>query len=161
MEAFMSVFAITPPADARNWLPGAQFADAFTLTVSDPALDARSAAQRLFGRSPRWVRGLLALRDAIVAPFGITTSKAARKIPVDRIGLFPVLSETPQRLVAGLDDSHLDFRALVDVAPVPGGTRITATTVVLTHNLLGRTYLTIIMPFHRLVVRAMLKQAAD
>jgi hypothetical protein len=161
METIMNVSAITPPADAGKWLPGAQFADAFSLTVSDPALDARAAAQRLFGTSPRWVRTLLALRDAIVTPFGLTTSRAARKIPSDRIGMFPVISETPQRLVAGLDDSHLDFRALVDVAPTPGGTRITATTVVLTHNLVGRVYLTIIMPFHRLVVRAMLKQAAD
>jgi hypothetical protein len=32
---------------------------------------------------------------------------------------------------------------------------------VLTHNLVGRVYLTVIKPFHRLVVRAMLKQAAD
>ena len=31
---------------------------------------------------------------------------------------------------------------------------------VLTHNWLGRTYLAIIMPFHRLVVRAMLRQVA-
>lgn len=156
----MSVHAIAPPADARVWLPGAQFADAFTLTVSDPALDARGAAQRLFGKSPGWMRGLLVLRDAIVAPFGITTSKTAAQAPVDRVGMFPVLSETPQRLVAGLNDSHLDFRVLVDVAPAQGDTRITATTVVLTHNLVGRVYLTIIMPFHRLVVRALLKQAA-
>lgn len=156
----MSVHAIAPPADARAFLPGAQFADAFTLTVSDSALDARGAAQRLFGTSPGWVRGLLKLRDAIVAPLGITTTKAVQQVPADRVGMFPVLSETPQRLIAGLDDSHLDFRVLVDVAPAQGGTRITATTVVLTHNWLGRVYLTVIMPFHRLVVRAMLKQAA-
>jgi len=106
------------------------------------------------------MRGLLVLRDAIVAPFGITTSRTAQRIPADRVGMFPVLSETPQRLVAGLNDSHLDFRVLVDVAPAQGGTRITATTVVLTHNWIGRAYLTIIMPFHRLVVRALLKQAA-
>jgi hypothetical protein len=31
---------------------------------------------------------------------------------------------------------------------------------VLTHNLLGRTYLAIIRPFHRLVVPAMLRQVA-
>jgi hypothetical protein len=156
----MSVHAIAPPADARAFLPGSQFADAFTLTVSDPALDARRAAQRLFGTSPGWVRALLVLRDAIVAPFGIATSKTAARAPVDRVGMFPVVSDSPQRLVAGFNDSHLDFRVLVDVAPAPGGTRITATTVVLTHNLLGRVYLTVIMPFHRLVVRAMLQQAA-
>ena len=40
------------------------------------------------------------------------------------------------------------------------GQRVTATTLVLTHNLLGRTYLAIILPFHRLIVRAMLRQVA-
>ncbi|UZE49397.1 DUF2867 domain-containing protein [Rhodopseudomonas sp. P2A-2r] len=156
----MSVQAIAPPADARTFLPGAQFADAFTLTVRDPALDARGAAQRLFGTSPGWVRALLVLRDAIVAPFGITTSQTAARAPVDRVGMFPVVSDTPQRLVAGFNDVHLDFRVLVDVAPAQGGTRITVTTVVLTHNWLGRCYLTVILPFHRLVARAALSQAA-
>jgi hypothetical protein len=74
--------------------------------------------------------------------------------------MFPVLSETPQRIIAGLDDRHLDFRVVVDVAGSGAGRRVTATTVVLTHNLLGRVYLTIILPFHRLIVRAMLRQIA-
>jgi hypothetical protein len=41
------------------------------------------------------------------------------------------------------------------------GQRVTATTLVRTHNWLGRTYLAIILPFHRLVVRAMLRQVAE
>jgi Protein of unknown function (DUF2867) len=75
-------------------------------------------------------------------------------------GIFPVLSESPNRLVAGFNDRHLDFRVVVDVTPSDQGQRVTATTLVLTHNLLGRAYLAIIMPFHRLVVRAMLRQVA-
>ena len=31
--------------------------------------------------------------------------------------MFPVLSETPERLVAGFNDHHLDFRVVVDVLP--------------------------------------------
>jgi len=34
---------------------------------------------------------------------------------------------------------------------------VSATTLVKTNNLLGRIYLTIIMPFHRLIVPAMLR----
>jgi Protein of unknown function (DUF2867) len=67
---------------------------------------------------------------------------------------------TPERLVAGFDDKHLDFRVVVDVAAADHGRRVTATTLVLTHNLLGRAYLTVILPFHRLVVRALLRQVA-
>jgi hypothetical protein len=49
---------------------------------------------------------------------------------------------------------------VVDVTPSGRGQRVTATTLVLTHNLLGRVYLAIILPFHRLIVRSMLRQVA-
>jgi len=101
----------------------------------------------------------MALRDYIVTPFGLKTSPQA-VTHADAIGIFPVLSDTPGRMVAGFDDSHLDFRVVVDVAPSGQRQRITATTLVLTHNRLGRVYLAIIMPFHRLVVRALLRQVA-
>jgi hypothetical protein len=156
----MNVSTVAPPADARSWLAGAQFIDAFSVTVAEAPLNARRAAQRVFGTSPRWVQMLLALRDATVAPFGLRTSKSARQAGIDKVGMFPVVSETPERIVSGFDDKHLDFRALIDVAAVPGGTRITATTVVLTHNLLGRVYLAVIAPFHCIIVRSMLRQAA-
>ena len=68
------------------------------------------------------------------------------------IGIFPVISQTPDRLVAGFNDSHLDFRVVVDVATHGAGRQVTATTLVKTHNRLGRTYLAIILPFHRLMV---------
>jgi hypothetical protein len=115
----------------------------------------------MFGRSPRWVKPLLSLRDLIVAPFGITTTRSARHAPVSKIGFFPILSETPHRVIAGFNDSHLDFRVVIDVAPAGTGQRVTATTVVLMHNWTGRIYLTVIKPFHRLVVRAMLRQVLD
>jgi hypothetical protein len=49
---------------------------------------------------------------------------------------------------------------VVDVAICRNGQRVTATTLVLTHNLLGRAYLAIILPFHRLIVRSLLRQIA-
>jgi Protein of unknown function (DUF2867) len=61
-------------------------------------------------------------------------------------------------VVLGMADKHLDFRAVVDVRQDGAGWQVTATTVVRTHNWLGRAYLAVIMPFHRLVVRAMLDQ---
>jgi len=46
------------------------------------------------------------------------------------------------------------------VAASGHGQRVTATTLVLTHNLLGRSYLAIILPFHRLIVRTLLRRVA-
>jgi len=60
---------------------------------------------------------------------------------------------------SGFNDKHLDFRLVVDVAPDGPARSITATTLVLTHNWLGRAYLAVILPFHRLIVPAMLRKA--
>lgn len=152
----MTISEITPMADCAQWLDGAQFADAFRITIDDCALDARSAAMRMFGHSPRWVEMLLALRNVLVAPFGLKSSGDSGMLGM--IGLFPVISETPERLVAGFNDHHLDFRVVVDVTTGSVGQQVTATTLVKTHNLLGRCYLAVIMPFHRLVARTALRQ---
>jgi hypothetical protein len=156
----MKIDQVEPDVDRAALLAGAQFVDAFRIAVEGRALDARDAAQRMMGRAPRWVDLLLSLRNALVAPFGLKTSGAGEKATGGLIGVFPVLSETPDRLVAGFDDSHLDFRVVVDVAAAGQGQQVTATTLVRTHNLLGRTYLAIILPFHRLVVRSLLRQVA-
>lgn len=152
---------VRPAIDAQALLAGAQFADAFSTTTVATAMTARAAAERMFGRSPWWVDALMTLRDAIVTPLGLKTSTSTLHDHVDKVGVFPVLSETPQRLVAGFDDNHLDFRVVIDLAPSGSGQSVTATTVVLTHNMVGRTYLAIIKPFHRIVVRTMLKQVQD
>ncbi|MGA8900498.1 hypothetical protein [Bradyrhizobium sp.] len=47
---------VKPEVDRDSVLAGAQFADAFRVTVADAKLDARDAAERIFSRSPRWVR---------------------------------------------------------------------------------------------------------
>jgi hypothetical protein len=151
----MRVDEVTPNPDYGALLPEAQFADAFAIAVDDRTLDARGAAEKMFARNPPWIEQLVALRNLLVRPFGLKTSGEKEPSTGGMIGLFPVLSETPDRLVAGFDDHHLDFRVVVDVA---AGKQVTATTLVRTHNLLGRLYLAIILPFHRLVVRSLLRQ---
>ena len=156
----MNVREIAPCVDADALLAGAQFSDAFGIEVDGRRLDARQAAERMMGRAPRWVDALVRLRNIMVAPFGLKTSGASAAAPRDMIGIFPVVSQTPDRLVAGFNDIHLDFRVVVDVAIIDAGQRVTATTLVKTHNRLGRTYLAIILPFHRLVARSLLAQVA-
>ena len=156
----MTVREVTPEVDAKTLLAGAQFADAFCIEISDRDLDARRAAERMMARQPRWAEALVSLRNFLVAPLGLKTSGAGPGAPRDMIGIFPVVSETPDRLVAGFNDRHLDFRVVVDVTAPDGVRQVTATTVVRTHNRLGRTYLAVIMPFHRLIVPALLRQVA-
>jgi hypothetical protein len=148
-------------ADVRSLLPEADFADAFSIIVDDPSVDAVTAATRAIDRPPGWIAKLMRLRDAIVGPLGLRTGDDETLARMDRIGAFPVLSRTPERVVLGLDDKHLDFRLAIDVGALDARRReIVATTLVQTHNWLGRTYLALILPFHRRIVPALMARNA-
>lgn len=151
-----SVREVTPDVDAGTVLSGAQFIDAFRVEIGAKAMNAREACVRMVLHGPRWIDALIRLRNILVTPFGLKTSGEGAPAPGGLIGLFPVLSETPERLIAGFDDYHLDFRVVVDVAGDAADRQVTLTTLVRTNNLLGRAYLTLIIPFHKLVARSMM-----
>jgi hypothetical protein len=155
--AMNSTALIVPnPHDA---LAGAQFADRYVLVTEGLSLTALGAAERALGQTPRWVGRLIALRNLAVRPFRLKTGQEPAVLPGGKIGIFPLISQSPGKVVLGLDDRHLDFRVLVEVRDLGMGRQeVAASTIVKTHNLLGRAYLAIIMPFHRIVVPAMLAQ---
>ena len=152
---------ITPDVDAGTVLSGAQFIDAFRVEVGAAQLSAREACTRMVLHGPRWIDALTRLRNILVSPFGLKTSGEGAYAPGGLIGLFPVVSETPERLIAGFDDYHLDFRIVVDVAGEATLRHVTVTTLVKTNNLLGRTYLALITPFHKLVARGMMGRISE
>ncbi|USX12853.1 DUF2867 domain-containing protein [Oxalobacteraceae bacterium OTU3CAMAD1] len=145
-------------------------ADAFAIRLplgasNDPDLLARF----IFSHQPSWVDTLLSLRDVIVAAFGLKTSKqlaviAAAAKTSERVGIFKIYSTNETEIVLGEDDKHLDFRlsVLCSTGAAPdSGRQLTLSTVVHCHNLLGRVYIQVIAPFHRMVVKASLRRAAE
>ena len=67
--------------------------------------------------------------------------------------MFPVISNEPDEIVLGFDDRHLDFRIVVQTETIDSErTAVRMMTLVNRHNLLGRVYLAVIMPFHKLIV---------
>ena len=143
----------------RSVLPGADFADEYFVDMPGANIDAVSTAERVMGSQPNWVTGLMKLRGIIVAPFGLQHGLTS---PGDAIGNFPVISKSSQRVVVGLDDKHLDFRLVLECVPAgENATRVSAATLVQTHNFLGRSYLQIILPFHKMIVPEMLAQARN
>lgn len=156
-----AVREVTPEVQVDALLGGAQFIDAFRVDLGATVMSAREACTRMVLDGPRWIDTLLRLRNVLVKPFGLKTSGEGAPAPHGLIGLFPVIGETPERLVAGFDDYHLDFRIVVDVDGDAANRRVTSTTLVRTHNLLGRSYLILIMPFHKLVVRSMMRRISE
>lgn len=150
----MNPTVTSPPADPAfaASLPGCDFADAFSVVVARRDLDARDVSADFFSTPPAWASALLDIRNAVMGRLGY-------KAPPIRKG-FPVIRESATEVVSGLDDGHLDFRALMRIDPDAAGSRITLTTAVATHNRMGRVYLAVIMPFHKLIVRSMVRQLA-
>jgi hypothetical protein len=149
---------------ARAALPGCDFSDAYCGQSDRTGVTAMQVALGMFKDPPGWVNALMSVRDGVVGRFGLKTSA---HLPAGGLGasaggsagIFPVLLNTPTEVVLGADDKHLDFRIWVQVEPHDGGSRVTASTVVRTHNRFGRLYLATIMPFHRLLSRKMLARA--
>ena len=89
----------------------------------------------------------------------LKTAKALRaegSTGAPRVGIFRIYEAHASEVVLGEDDAHLDFRLSVR----RGEGRLTAVTVVHCHNLLGRSYIRLIAPIHRRVVRSALDRAA-
>lgn len=153
------VRAVAPEPSVKPHLAGATFIDAYQVAAPIP-LSAEDFARAAFEEPPGWVTHLLALRNAVVMPLGLKTGREVGDAR-EWIGIFPVEAKTPDRIVLGFDDKHLDFRVVVDVARKGDGCDVTATTLVREHNFLGRLYLTTILPFHRAIVPVLLRRAAQ
>ena len=118
------------------------FLDCYTVASNK---DPRTAADILL-TMPWWARALMVMRNLLVAPFGLTTETNDQ---IDKIGLFPVDTETDSEITAGFDDKHLEFR--ISVLREDG--MIYLSTWVQPHNVWGRLYLGLVMPFHILIIR--------
>ncbi|PYD62522.1 DUF2867 domain-containing protein [Gluconacetobacter entanii] len=143
----------------------ADLVDSFSITPhNDVPYDIDLIARIIFDRPVWWVRGLLAIRDNIVARFGLKTTDElrckARAEGNKSIDFFPVLARNANELVLGENDRHLDFKIsiLLRMPVNRSDFEVLVTTVVHCHNNLGRLYLALIKPFHVLVVRSSLKR---
>jgi hypothetical protein len=132
-------------------------------TTTDPELLARF----IFSQQAPWVRNLMAVRDALVVGLGLKTARhltsAGAKSNADRVGIFKIYSTSQTEIILGEDDKHLDFRlsVLCSGQPSPASERhLILSTVVHCHNRLGRLYILLIAPFHRVVVQSTLRSAA-
>ncbi len=132
----------------HNYWQNGDFLDAYEVRLddADQKLSAHELAQKLMAKPPAMFRPVLTLRNWIVRPFGL---KAPQDIEKDtpRIGFFPIEHETPDEIVLGGDDKHLDFRIFL----TKQGDKAIFGTWVHTHNKFGRVYLFTISPFHHYI----------
>lgn len=134
----------------------------------DNRVEVLSATKAFFNTAPSWVDHLFTLRNKIVGVLGLkTSSKDQNRSEIlnnfqgrigEKIGFFQVFDSAENELVLGENDRHLDFRvSFILTEKSKGEKQLTISTIVHFHNLMGKLYFLPVKPFHKVIVRSMLK----
>ena len=132
------------PSYSELWarIEPTDFVDCYAVESS---IKPRQAAE-IITAFPGWARFLLLIRRLVTTPFGLSNDGPPAQ---DKVGIFPVESESSTELIAGFNDKHLNFR----VSVISRDNRVFLATWVHPHNLGGKLYLKSIMPFHIAISR--------
>lgn len=112
--------------------------------------------------SSDWVSSLMKLRDKIVKPLGLKTSKDIKKQSSDyeigsQHGIFKIFDKTDNEIILGEEDTHLNFRVSLLLESASTNKKVSITTAVKFNNLFGKLYFLPVKPFHKLIVKDCLK----
>ncbi|RCS58621.1 DUF2867 domain-containing protein [Parvibium lacunae] len=149
-------------------LHNADFYDAWRVSTRIPSATALEAFLAVVKATPPWVDFLMALRNRIVSKLGLKNLGVLSKDgltqrrdyqPGERLGIFTVVSNRPEELLLTDQDKHLDVVISVYQSSA-NSSEFTISTVVHTHNWLGKLYMLPVAPLHKLIVRNMLSKVA-
>jgi len=114
--------------------------------------------------NPCWLRTAFKIRDRCCALFRLQpiggfsgTTLTSAIAPGDKLDFFDVQKVSDEELVLSSSDKHLVVVVALNLAPAKDGQRkLSVTTSVNTHNLLGKLYMLPVKPAHGIIVRKML-----
>jgi hypothetical protein len=139
------------------------YKDEFSINIENNNLSIQEVYIKLFSSAPKGVEFLMKLRNKIVGVFGLKTEMKRNENPNfkvgDKVGIFKIYEISENEIIAGEDDKLLDFRVSV-LREVLDETTITVLTTVQYNNWFGKLYFIIVKPFHKVVVKSLIKSAA-
>lgn len=157
----------TIPEDSliRRYLP-MDYSDAFECAfTSTKEVKANEVQLAFWSTKPAWVNQLFKLRNFLVKPFKLNADKDNFQSSLKEAirtgkahGSMSIPAKSATETVLCIDDKHLIFYLSVQVKEQSENRKtVIATTLVRFHNALGKCYFTLICPFHKIVVKSMLK----
>lgn len=164
--------AVEPWTTPRHSAIGATLVDradfdcAHRVPLTRPDMAMTDVFHAVFAHRPVWLNAAIIARNRCAAAFGLETSSDAEVVnrtPAstfavgEKIGGWPIFFLSDDELVAGRNNAHLDFRLSI----MKSADRRSAiiSTVCWTRDLPGRMYLTLVAPFHRVGVKALIASA--
>ncbi|MDG1398955.1 MAG: DUF2867 domain-containing protein [Polaribacter sp.] len=146
--------------DQKDLLTKIDFVDIFATTNHTNNLE--EITNLVFNTTPKWVNSLFVLRNRIAGLFGLKTEVPNNNNQNFKVGgyikFFKIYSISDTEIILGADDLHLNFRVLIN-DDKSDSYNIKIITLVEYNNLKGKIYMSIIKPFHRQIVKRMIKNA--
>jgi hypothetical protein len=167
----MSVVACEVPVLSvldRGLIDGAFFHDSYRAPLSRAPASVVEVFFAIFGHHPKWLKAVLVSRNWLASRFGLEAPTSAEIMRPrvrasysvgDKIGPWPIFHITETELIAGRDNKHLDFRLSVLKEPIAGGSSTVVSTVCTTHNIVGKLYVLVVIPFHKWGVPRLMSRA--
>jgi hypothetical protein len=153
---------------SRDLIDNCHFHDSWRAPLARPELGIVEVFFALFGHTPLWMKSLLIVRNAAARLVGLEAPTMAEIMQPkvretygvgDKIGPWPIFFIGENEIVAGRDNKHLDFRVSVLKAVDADTASVVISTICTVHNLFGKVYLFVIVPFHRSGVRSLMRNA--
>jgi hypothetical protein len=167
----MSVVECDVPSGSmlgRELIERAYFRDSWRAPLSHRELGIVDIFFGIFAHHPLWVRRLLIARNKVASLAGLDAPTLSEILHVEikdryvvgeKIGVWPIFGLSEDEIVAGRNNRHLDFRLSVMKMSDGGETSVVVSTICSVHNLAGKLYLFLVVPFHRYGVRKLLVNA--
>lgn len=111
---------------------------------------------------PKWVDFWLRFRNLIVGVFGLKNEYekcVADYYPIgSKAVMFTVIDRNDNEIVMAENDKHLNFRLSVQFESTETQTFININTIVKFNNLFGKLYFLLVKPFHKIIIKRLLKK---
>ena len=153
---------------SRELIRNAHFHDSYRAPLARPELRIVDIFFALFGHTPLWMKLLLIIRNAAARLVGLEaptvgeimkpTVRSEYRVG-EKIGPWPIFFIGDNEIVAGRNNKHLDFRLSVLKAMEGDTASVVVSTICTVHNVYGKIYLFLIVPFHRHGVRSLISNA--
>lgn len=136
-----------------QFLP-ANYSDTFQREViGQEAFTPEELLSSLFIRTPWWVDSLMKLRNMLVKPLGLKGGEFKEHLAE------MVLCQNESEIVWGMNDKHLCFYVSIGCSEwVENRQTASITTIVKYNNFVGKAYFFLIKPFHRIIIKSILKR---
>ena len=113
---------------------------------------------------PGWVAFLMKTRNTMVRAFGLKTGEEGLAEEKDfypvggRAIYFTVIGRNDNEIIMAENDKHLNFRASVFMNKQGDDASVYITTLVHYNNVWGKVYFFFVKPFHKIIIRSLLKK---